>query len=480
MPRRMRTPGPGAYDVPGWQTMSGGGEVRSPSPTASFRSTSARSSAVRSGDPLGDPGAYDDTGAGPKASLAARSRESFNRSASGGAASFDVRSGRAGSAPRSSARGGPGEHDFGHLYRVGQASTQVSSPFKSSVGGNAGHIRKIDTPGIGTYDPYDGPLGRSVTHPDGVTSMSRAGHSMFAGATSRSKSPASRRTDPQVGPGTYYPTGPAASMLDDMQSSRNERLPGFNSSVPRLASAARERARSPAPGDYDDFARRTVAATSARTFNRSGSSGDAAFYTRSPRKGTEATNSGDPGAYIGPFDSPGVHKGGKEMLSGNTQRSFNRDAHAGRDSFTSRSARSAREVRSTRGGPGEHDYRHLFETGREYVSTQVSSSFKSNLPLAGHIRKSDTPGVGTYDPVARQDNLGGSMSKAGQSMFAGAHRQHADLADTNRTDVGVGPGTYDPEGPKASIYDKAIKARNARLPGFNSSAPRYDDDIYDA
>ena len=145
MPRRMRTPGPG------WLNMS---VAPSEASTAAFMSTSQRRDLARHNG--GDPGAYDPSACGPKASLGMTSRQSYNRNATGGSASFNSRSpARAISAPPRSARGGPGEHDYTHLYACGNASTRVTSAFKSSVPLGA-HVRKIDTPGAGTYDPNDG------------------------------------------------------------------------------------------------------------------------------------------------------------------------------------------------------------------------------------------------------------------------------------------------------------------------------------
>ena len=99
----MRTPGPGAYDVPGWLNMS---VAPSEASTAAFMSTSQRRDLARHNG--GDPGAYDPSACGPKASLGMTSRQSYNRNATGGSASFNSRSpstnprlpGFASSAPR--------------------------------------------------------------------------------------------------------------------------------------------------------------------------------------------------------------------------------------------------------------------------------------------------------------------------------------------------------------------------------------------
>lgn len=108
---------------------------------------------------------------------------------------------------------------------------------------------------------------------------------------------------------------------------------------------------------------------------------------------------GDPGSY----DARVL-----EDLGLKSKRSFNiLTAAHGKASFNSRSTawpRSARRATEPR-GPGEYDHQHMYACGRPGASVQVRSSFKSDLPLGGHIRKSITPGVGSYDMHATADHV---------------------------------------------------------------------------
>ena len=118
---------------------------------------------------------------------------------------------------------------YRHLYACGNASTRVTSAFKSSVPLGA-HVRKIDTPGAGTYDPNDGNLGLSMTRSQ--STLSKDGHSMFAGGVQQRKALGdTKRTGEHIGPGTYDLRG--HTIHGRMVSSTNPRLPGFASSAPR-------------------------------------------------------------------------------------------------------------------------------------------------------------------------------------------------------------------------------------------------------
>ena len=123
-------------------------------------------------------------------------------------------------------------------------------------------------------------------------------------------------------------------------------------------------------------------------------------------------------------------------MSARSNRSFNRDINRGKGSFTSASARSSSPAaRSARGGPGENDYSHMYSCGNS--STQVTSSFRSSVPLGGHVRRSNTPGVGEYDPTPV---LRKSPSKEGSSsMFAGAQNSRS-VSSSSSTREHVGPG----------------------------------------
>ena len=142
---RLRTPGPGAYETPSHLTISGSMGGR---PTASFASNSHRANKVSSRDSSGDPGAYDiersGVHLGKKEPMSARTRRSFNRDVNGGRGSFNSTTQRSSSAPPRSTRGGPGEHDYSHMYACGNSSTQVTSSFLSAMP-LGGHVRKSET-----------------------------------------------------------------------------------------------------------------------------------------------------------------------------------------------------------------------------------------------------------------------------------------------------------------------------------------------
>jgi hypothetical protein len=473
---RFRTPGPGAYDVPEWLNMSiVPSEIKA---SSMFKSGSRRRDLANRN--AGDPGAYSG-----KATMGERAQQSHNRNVRAGNAGFNSSSpARPRSAPPSRSRGGPGEHDYAHLFSMGSphASPQMTSSFKSAVP-FGGHVRQPTTPpavGVGAYDITDGPCSTTMGNSQDARSLSKEGQSMFAGTVARKGLADTRRTEAHVGPGTYKPGG---SIQDGLEERINPRLPGFNSSLPRSISAGRL-SRGPSPGSYDGF-RETLSARSARSHNTLASSGRSRFLSSSERKSLVNDELGDPGANFADSDAPAVHRGKSETLSARSRRSFNRDVNRGSGSFNSSSHARARTPPpgSARGGPGEHDYAHLFECGSKHVSTQMTSSFSSALPLGGHVRKPTTPpavGVGAYDitdgpcsTTMGNSQDARSLSKEGQSMFAGTVARKG-LADTRRTEAHVGPGAYDLS--RTSIRGRMEEKVNPRLPGFNSSAPRSPED----
>ena len=132
----------------------------------------------------------------------------------------------------------------------------------------------------------------------------------------------------------------AQAAHDAVRSKSNPRLPGFASSMPRMAGSGSQsergsRNRSPAPGEYDPAAGEDVAQRSRRTFNTHASDGRAKFNSEMTRARvkTPGGSEGDPGAYIGPFGDPGVNQGKKETLAAKAGRSFNRDVNQGRGSL---------------------------------------------------------------------------------------------------------------------------------------------------
>ena len=86
---RLRTPGPGSYDVP--TGMSIGSNTDRPS--ATFASNTKRTGSIAKKDTSGDPGQYNTEQAslhlGSKEPLSARSRRSFNRDSGTGRGSFN-------------------------------------------------------------------------------------------------------------------------------------------------------------------------------------------------------------------------------------------------------------------------------------------------------------------------------------------------------------------------------------------------------
>ena len=158
MGRRQKTPGPGAYDVPKHLV------IGSPDPRLSSNFASKVPRTLHHTDHFGDPGQYDLQKAAPSLGknepIGQSIGSSFNETVKSGRASFNTRgTGRARSAPPRNQRGGPGEYDFDHLYRVGATATSPggrspspSSSFRSKTP-LGGHVRKSDTPGVGRYDP---------------------------------------------------------------------------------------------------------------------------------------------------------------------------------------------------------------------------------------------------------------------------------------------------------------------------------------
>ena len=232
------------------------------------------------------------------------------------------------------------------------------------------------------------------------------------------------------------------------------------------------RLRTPGPGSYDVPAHLMIGGNTTKKATAS--------FASNSKRGADAKRdlSGDPGAYD--IERVGVHLGRKEPMSARSGRSFNRDVNSGRGSFNSTTSRStSAPPRSQRGGPGEHDYSHLCtaDSNANHVamllylptgvcahvdtcgnaSTHMTSSFLSASPLAGHIRRSDTPGVGEYEPTHAQSK---NFSKAGSHMFAGSLQSRSSAARST-TGEDVGPGSYELE--QSSIHHQMAIATNPRL-----------------
>ena len=206
---RLSVPGPGAYEVVARHSSPGG---------VSAFAWQGKRHLLQEHLHHGDPGMYDTSSATD--SISSRSSHSFRRDASEGRASFNSTVARPRSAPARSARGGPGEHSFEHLYACGRAGRCVTSSFRSASP-LGGHVRESSTPGVGSYH----------TEPARLRGLSRHGHASFAGPSLRPAGLGTEKTPPSVGPGAY---DTAASDIYTRFSQRcNPRLPGFASSEPR-------------------------------------------------------------------------------------------------------------------------------------------------------------------------------------------------------------------------------------------------------
>ena len=251
--------------------------------------------------------------------------------------------------------------------------------------------------------------------------------------------------------------------------SASQKLQKNENSKPKRVSTM-GKLRTPGPGSYDLPARFTIEG------RMRGGRPTASFASNSRRATKASDNKGGrgPGGYD--IEKSGVSLGNKEPMWARTTRSFNREVNSGRSSFNSRSEReraSSASPKSTRGGPGENDFSHMYTCGSS-ASTQVTSSFLSSMPLGGHVRRSDSPGVGSYDPH-NVENLSGSRgSRQGTSAFAGSNNGRGRTDKRSATGDGVGPGSY--EFDQSSISNKLAASINPRLPAFNSAALRYSAD----
>ena len=488
MGRRQKTPGPGAYDVPKHLV------IGSPDPRLSSNFASKVPRTLHHTDHFGDPGQYDLQKAAPSLGknepIGQSIGSSFNVTVKSGRASFNTRgTGRARSAPPRNQRGGPGEHDFDHLYRVGATATSPggrspspSSSFRSKTP-LGGHVRKSDTPGVGRYDPKPQyAVGGGATSGGNEPGKKSA---VFASTTKSARSSPARSTSgPNVGPGTYNAekdttvSGEAARKV-------NPRLPGFSSSASRggvVGGVTTEGKSKPGPGTYSadgsGLIDETVGARSHRSFNEGAQKGASSFNTRQgrvvrqPLKATAAVD------YT--IDHGGVNLGKSEPLAHAARRSFNVGVKEGRASFDSRVKRPhSAPTASARGGPGEQDFSHLYRIGATAASKGPSSSFRSKTPLGGHVRKSDTPGVGRYDPKPQYAVGGGATSGGNEpgkksAVFASTTASARTSPARSTSGPNVGPGTYDAAA--HTLQRELEKKRNPRLPGFGSSAARDPDD----
>ena len=135
---------------------------------------------------------------------------------------------------RSGARG-PGTYDTYHMYGTGQKGAGSVQSVQPKSGGTSaftnkaplcGHVRKIDTPGVGEYSP-------EKVHCRGF-SYSKAGSCAFAGNTPRCASDikCAQDTDHTVGPQTYDVSHRSITAM--LANKMNPRSPPFSSSSRRL------------------------------------------------------------------------------------------------------------------------------------------------------------------------------------------------------------------------------------------------------
>ena len=196
--RRLDRPGPGSYEVPDHLLtgVTSSFNQYSRSGSSGFTYSSPQRSALASTHSYCDPGQYTiDAGrsgasTGKAEALSARSMRSHNVHATRGRGSFNSVVQRPQSAPRSSAGGGPGSYDTGHLFECGRTATAVASPFRSILPANM-HVPKSETPGVGTYELSAG-MGTPRPSPS-------PGSASFKGPERRTAMP----TTSNPGPGSY-------------------------------------------------------------------------------------------------------------------------------------------------------------------------------------------------------------------------------------------------------------------------------------
>ena len=197
----------------------------------------------------------------------------------------------------------------------------------------------------------------------------------------------------------------------------------------------------PGPGAYDVPGHLLIGGKSSFDEpSRSGSSGFTYGSTPPLRKTFAcATSFCDPGQYTIDAGRSGASTGKAEAISARSMRSHNVHANQGRGGFNSVVERPQSAPRSKAGGgPGSYDTGHLFDCGR--TATTVTSGFRSSLPANMHVPKSETPGVGTYEPSAGMGTQKQSPGPASAS-FKGPERSSG--KPTQKATGNLGPGSYD-------------------------------------
>lgn len=226
---------------------------------------------------------------------------------------------------------------------------------------------------------------------------------------------------------------------------------------------ARDKARSPGPGEYNTNKSSLV-----------GAGGSAAFNSRTQRVDVApAAASGDPGAYD-PHSS--------NSMASAASRSFSKSAMAGQGGFGVREKRalsyalygpsggtSSQKIDPTP-GPGAYDV----HAPRKAIDGN-SSVFKSKSVRMAKSRNADTPAPSAYDPkyTAIQPEL---TNSAGHSMSSTNERFKATV---QVTDPEVGPGTYDSEqyGSTGKPVAMAAVAQTNAMRGSNAGSAAFSSEI---
>ena len=165
--------------------------------------------------------------------------------------------------------------------------------------------------------------------------------------------------------------------------------------------------------------------TRPRVVTRSQNAGSAAFKSSSKQHGKdkELSYMGDPGAY----DAYAAND-----LAQSAQKSYAKSMQAGTGGFgSSAAARAPLSVATDAPGPGAYDASKPQRPG-----SAQSSSFASKTTRGAYTKKSDSPGVGSYDPVTRTDTVLG-----GDSAFKSAEQRFKNDVQAQATSH-IGPGHY--------------------------------------
>lgn len=122
-------------------------------------------------------------------------------------------------------------------------------------------------------------------------------------------------------------------------------------------------------------------------------------------------------------------------------------------------------------GPGKYSFEHLYACGEPKASPQMTSSFRSKIPMGQHVRAIHTPGPGEYQEGEGSLREPRSFSKLGSSSFAGGSARCAEMIATSTSNTAISPVTYPQD---HHSIQRLLKGFNPRLPAFASSSRRGD------